>query len=95
MAQFLKQRISQDVTDAIDLKVRQTVESILTDVKQRGDTAVRELSEKFDKWSPASFKLSQGELDAIVATVPKATLDDIAFAQAQIRNFAQHQRAAL
>jgi sulfopropanediol 3-dehydrogenase len=95
MAQYLKQRISKDVTDAIDLKVRQTVESILTDVKQRGDTAVRELSEKFDQWSPPSFKLSQTELDAIVNKVPSSTIDDIKFAQAQIRNFAQHQRAAL
>ena len=95
MAQYLKKRIPQDVTDAIDLKVRQTVESILDDVKLRGDTAVRELSEKFDKWSPASFKLSQSDLDAIMAKVPQSTLDDIRFAQAQIRNFAQHQRAAI
>ena len=90
MAQYLKKRIPQEVTDALDLKVRQTVESILTDVKKRGDVAVRELSQQFDKWSPASFKLSKSELDAIVATVPKSTLDDIKFAQAQIRNFAQH-----
>ena len=95
MAQYLKKRIPQDVTDAIDLKVRQTVEGILTDVKKRGDAAVRELSQQFDKWSPANFKLSQAELDAIVATVPKATIDDIKFAQAQIRNFAQHQRASM
>jgi sulfopropanediol 3-dehydrogenase len=95
MAQYLKKRIPQDVTDAIDLKVRQTVEGILTDVKKRGDTAVRELSQQFDKWSPASFKLSQAELDAIMAKVPQATIDDIKFAQAQIRNFAQHQRASM
>ena len=95
MAQFLKKRIPRDVTDALDLKVRQTVESILTDVKKRGDAALRELSEKFDQWSPASFKLSQAELDAIMAQVPLSTIDDIKFAQAQIRNFAQHQRAAL
>ena len=95
MAQILKQRIPQDITDAIDLKVRQTVESILTDVKKRGDVAVRELSEKFDQWSPASFKLSKAELDAIMKQVPESTIDDIKFAQAQIRNFAQHQRAAL
>ena len=95
MAQFLKQRIPQEVTDAIDLKVRQTVESILADVKKRGDDAVRELSEKFDKWSPANFKLSQAELDAIMKKVPESTIDDIRFAQAQIRRFAEHQRAAL
>ncbi len=95
MAQFLKKRLSQELTDAIDLKVRQTVEAILGDVKKRGDTAVREFSQTYDKWSPASFRLSQSELDAIMAQVPQSTLDDIRFAQAQIRNFAQHQRAAL
>lgn len=95
MAQFLKKRLSQELTDAIDLKVRQTVEAILSDVKKRGDAAVRELSQTYDKWSPASFRLSSSELDAIMAQVPQSTLDDIKFAQAQIRNFAQHQRAAL
>lgn len=95
MATYLKKRIPAEVTDALDLKVRQTVEGILTDVKQRGDAAVRELSEKFDKWSPASFKLSQAELDSILRQVPESTIEDIKFAQAQIRNFAQHQRAAL
>ncbi len=95
MAQYLKRRLSQEITDDLDQKVRHTVESILTDVKKRGDVAVREMSQQFDKWSPASFKLSKAELDAIVAKVPQATLDDIKFAQAQIRNFAQHQRAAL
>ncbi|MEQ1775833.1 MAG: histidinol dehydrogenase [Burkholderiales bacterium] len=95
MAQFLKKRIPQEISDAIDLKVRQTVESILTDVKKRGDAAVRELSQQFDKWSPASFKLSQAERDAIMAKVPKSTLDDITFAQAQIRKFAEHQRASM
>lgn len=95
MAQFLKKRLSQELTDAIDLKVRQTVEAILSDVKKRGDAAVRELSQTYDKWSPVSFRLSSSELDAIMAQVPQSTLDDIKFAQAQIRNFAQHQRAAL
>ena len=95
MATFLKQRISSEVTDALDLKVRQTVESILTDVKKRGDAAVRELSEQFDKWSPAGFQLSQAELDAIMSKVPESTLDDIRFAQAQIRKFAEHQRASM
>ena len=71
------------------------MEGILTDVKKRGDDAVRELSQQFDKWAPASFKLSRGELDDILRKVPESTLDDIKFAQAQIRNFALHQRAAL
>jgi sulfopropanediol 3-dehydrogenase len=95
MAKFLKRRIDQTVTDAIDVKVRHTVESILDDVKKRGDTAVRELSAKFDKWLPPSFRLSQSDIDAVMAKVPPGTIADIKFAQAQIRNFAQHQRAAI
>ena len=93
MATHLKRRIAQAVTDEIDQKVRQTVEGILAEVKKRGDAAVREYSEKFDKWTPK--KLSRAELDAIVAKVDPKTIEDIKFAQAQIRNFAEHQRAAI
>jgi sulfopropanediol 3-dehydrogenase len=93
MATHLKHRIARTVTDEIDQKVRQTVEGILADVKKRGDAAVREHSQKFDKWLPR--KLSKGEIEAIVARVSPSTISDIQFAQAQIRNFAQHQRAAI
>src|SRR2546425_2637560 len=95
MAVYLKRRIAREITDDLDRKVRQTVEGILEDVKMRGDKAVRELSEKSDKWSPPSFRLSKAELDAIVAKVAPATIADIKFAQSQIRRFAEHQRAAL
>src|SRR6266446_8419389 len=78
-----------------DAKVRATVETILAEIKARGDAAVREFSERFDKWSPASFRLSDDEIDALVAQVSPQTIDDIKFAQAQIRNFAEIQRAAL
>ena len=78
-----------------DAKVRATVEAILADVKTRGDAAVRELSEKFDKWSPPSFRLSDDEIAALVAKVSPQTIDDIKFAQQQIRHFAEIQRAAL
>jgi sulfopropanediol 3-dehydrogenase len=93
MAIHLKRRIAREVTDEIDQKVRQTVEGILADVEKRGDAAVREHSEKFDKWVPR--KLSPSELDRILAKVKTTTLDDIRFAQAQIRSFAEHQRAAI
>src|SRR5437879_3334693 len=92
MAAYLKRRIAREITDDLDRQVRQTVEGILEDVKQRGE---RELSEKYDKWSPPSFRLSKAELDAIVAKVAPATIADIKFAQSQIRRFAEHQRAAL
>lgn len=95
MATFLKRRIDQTQTDAADLEVRQTVERIIADIGKRGDTAVRELSAKFDRWSPSSFRLSQREIDKLMREVPEGTLSDIRFAQEQIRTFAQHQKGAL
>ena len=78
-----------------DSKVRATVEGILGDIEARGDAAVRELSEKFDKWSPASFRLSPADIEAAIAKVSARDLEDIRFAQAKVRHFAEHQRAAL
>ena len=93
MATHLKRRIARTITDEIDQKVRQTVEGILAAVKKRGDAAVREYSEQFDQWTPK--KLSKSDLDAILAKVAPGTISDIKFAQAQIRNFAEHQRASI
>jgi len=93
MATHLKRRIAKELTDEIDRKVRQTVEDILADVKKRGDAAVRDYSEKFDQWVPK--KLSQSDLEKILGKVKPSTLNDIKFAQAQIRGFAEHQRAAI
>jgi sulfopropanediol 3-dehydrogenase len=95
MATYLKRRIDAAISDELELKVRRTVEDIIADVKKRGDAAVRELSHKFDGWSPPSFKLSNADIEAIMSRVPSHTLADIRFAQAQIRTFAQHQRAAI
>src|SRR5438552_2744547 len=78
-----------------DAKVRGAVEAIIADVRTRGDAAVRELSERFDQWSPPSFRLSHDEITALVAQVSPQTIDDIEFAQAQIRNFAEIQRASM
>jgi sulfopropanediol 3-dehydrogenase len=95
MARYLKQSISKAEREDADAKVRETVEGILADVAKRGDRAVRELSERFDQWSPESFRLSQGEIDRLIASLPAETVADIEFAQAQIRSFAEAQRAAL
>src|SRR5579864_1371564 len=78
-----------------DARVRGTVETIIADVAKRGDEAVRELSERFDKWSPPSFRLSHDEVAALVARVSPQAIADIEFAQAQIRGFAEIQRASL
>src|ERR1700716_843099 len=78
-----------------DAKVRGAVEAIIADVRTRGDAAVRDLSERFDKWSPPSFRLTDDEIRALVAKVSPQTIDDIKFAQQQIRNFAEIQRASM
>jgi sulfopropanediol 3-dehydrogenase len=93
MATHLKRRIAETITDEIDRKVRQTVEGILGAVKSRGDAAVREYSEQFDQWTPK--KLSRTDIDGILAKVAPGTISDIRFAQAQVRNFAEHQRASI
>jgi sulfopropanediol 3-dehydrogenase len=80
---------------AADAKTRATVEAILADVEARGDAAVRDLSEKFDKWSPPNFKLCDHEIEEALSRVSKRDLDDIRFAQTQVRNFAQHQRDSI
>ena len=95
MPTYLKKPLPSAESDAANDKVRETVSGIIADVRQRGDVAVRELSQRFDSWSPSNFRLSRSEIDSIVASVPRETIEDIRFAQAQIRNFAEHQRAAL
>ncbi|MGZ2256872.1 histidinol dehydrogenase [Roseobacter sp. A03A-229] len=78
-----------------DAKTRAAVEATLADIEARGDVAVRELSEKFDSYSPASFKLSQPEIDDLIAQLSPRELEDIKFAQEQVRNFAQAQRDSM
>jgi sulfopropanediol 3-dehydrogenase len=95
MTEYLKRGASQAETDALEEQVTATVQAMIQQVRKRGDAAVREYSEKLDKWSPASFRLSQKELDRLVASVPEQTIDDIRFAQQQVRRFAEHQKAAL
>ncbi|MGB7035344.1 MAG: histidinol dehydrogenase, partial [Xanthobacteraceae bacterium] len=80
---------------AADAKVRETVEQILADIDARKDAAVRELSQKFDNWSAPSFKLKPDEIERAIGQVKKRDLDDIKFAQAQVRNFAQKQKDTL
>ena len=95
MAEYLKEGISRDESLAADAEVRQKVTEILEDIDERGDEAVRELSEHFDDWSPESFRLSQEKIDDLISGLPDQTVEDIEFAQEQIRSFAQAQRDAL
>jgi len=95
MIRYLKKGAEAAETAEYDRKVRQTVEGILADVETRGDAAVRELSEKFDKWSPESFRLSKEQIQALIDSLPAQVIEDIKFAQSQIRRFAEAQKACL
>lgn len=95
MARHLKngRTVEQSAADA--RKVRDIVTGILEAVEADGDAALREYSGRFDKWAPDSFRLSAGEIEACLSQVSKRDLDDIRFAQAQVRNFAQVQRDSM
>jgi len=95
MARFLKRGRDADAVAEDDAKVRATVENILADIKARGDAAVRELSIRFDKWDRQHFRLSEAEIQACLDQLTPRDLADIRFAQEQVRNFAEHQKAAL
>ena len=95
MITYVKQGKSDaDVAEA-DAKVRGIVEDILADIEKRGDTAVRELSEKFDGYAPERFRLSEDEIRTAMGKVAQTDIEDIQFAQAQIRNFAEKQKECL
>ncbi|WP_433136218.1 histidinol dehydrogenase [Actinomadura nitritigenes] len=85
-----KEQVAQNLEEVGD-----RVKAIIADVRDRGDAAVRDYSERFDRWSPASFRLSPEEIERIVAGVPRQVLDDIAFVQDQVRGFAQRQRDSM
>ena len=94
MAEMLKDATRKS-GHGTDRELSERVRDIIADVEARGEVAVRELSRDFDKWDPASFRLSTDEIEKIVAGVKPSTLDDIRFAQSQIRHFAQAQLASL
>ena len=95
MAKHLKTARSQSLRAEDDLAVREVVENILNDVERRGDEAVHELSAKFDNYNPDSFLLTAEQIENALANVSKQDLIDIKFAQTQVKNFAEHQKAAL
>jgi sulfopropanediol 3-dehydrogenase len=92
---FLKKGKSDAARADDDAKTRAVVETTLQSIDARGDAAVRELSEKFDNYSPASFRLSQQEIDDLIAQLSDRELEDIKFAQEQVVNFARAQRASM
>ena len=95
MAQYLKRGKDADTRADDNAKVRGIVEGILADIEKRGDEAVRELSIKFDQFDRETFRLSDQEIQECLDQVAPRDLEDIKFAQEQVRGFAQHQRACL
>jgi len=95
MARHLKTGRTPEQTTAEARKVRDIVTGIIEDIETRGETALREISEKFDKWNPPTFRLSEQEIEACLSQLSARNIDDIKFAQAQVRNFAQAQRASI
>lgn len=95
MSQILKSALPTGHTGSSKPEVRATVEAIIDDIRTRGDVAVREYSEKFDGWSPESFRLTLEQIEEIIATLPRQVIDDITFVQDQVRRFAQAQRDSM
>ena len=93
--QYLKRGKTVEQKSDADAKVQEVVRGILADINERKDAAVRELSQKFDSWNPDNFKLSPAQIQAVIGSLPEQAIADIKFAQAQVRNFARAQRAAL
>ncbi|KAJ5641805.1 hypothetical protein N7490_005805 [Penicillium lividum] len=95
MALKLKQRNVSSSASAPTVDTTAIVRGVIDDIRATGDKAVRSYSEKFDKWSPASFKLSQEEIQSIISTVPQQIIDDIKQVQENVRTFAVAQRACI
>ena len=95
MARFLKRGRDEAARADDDVKVRATVEGILADIAARGDRAVRDLSVKFDRWDRGDYRLTDREIRDCLSELSERDIADIRFAQDQVRNFAEHQRAAI
>ena len=95
MIKYLKRGKDVQIRLDEDVKVRKTVEDIIKDVEVRGDVAVREYSKKFDNWDPSDFRLSQAEIEKARKALSPREIEDITFAQKQVRNFAQIQRDSM
>ena len=95
MVKYLKSGRNPDEVLTDDAKVRATVAEVLADIGKRGDAAVRAYSQKFDRWSPPSFLLTRSEIDACYEALAPQAIQDIHFAQHQVRNFARIQRESM
>ncbi len=95
MARWLKTSMAQSDKDDADLKVRTTVETLLADIKARGDVAVREMSIRFDGWDRTDYRLTDAEIRDCMSQLSARNIEDIRFAQTQVRNSAEPQKASM
>ncbi|ABS03974.1 histidinol dehydrogenase [Kineococcus radiotolerans] len=95
MSHPLKTATSTSTSFADNDALAETVRAIVADVRTRGDAAVRELSTRFDRWEPASFRLDEAQVQEIIASLPQQVVDDITTVQANVRRFAEAQRASM
>jgi len=95
MIRYLKQGKTEEEIALNDSEVSIIVNNTIKQIEKHGDSAVRELSQKFDKWSPESFKLSNEQIQDIISRVPEQTISDIKFAQSNVRKFAEEQRKSI
>lgn len=91
MIRYIKKRSESNNVSEDKSSIEETVRSILSDIRERGDAALEHYSGHFDNWSPESFQLSEDEIDAAISKLNKSEIEDIKFAQKQIRHFAQKQ----
>ena len=95
MIKYLKKGPTQEEKVASNKKVQNIVEDIISNIENNGDQAVKEYSEKFDKWTPESFRLSKQQIADCYAELDEQVISDIKWAQTQVRNFAQIQRDSM
>jgi sulfopropanediol 3-dehydrogenase len=92
---YLKKGLDASEIKKSDEQVRVAVSEIISSIEKKGDEAVRQYSKKFDNWEPENFRLSAQQIESIIASLPQSVVDDILFAQKQVRNFAKHQLASI
>jgi sulfopropanediol 3-dehydrogenase len=95
MVNIFKQGKSQEEIARNDMQISATVSQTIRNIEEEGDSAVRELSRKFDNWSPENFRLTNQQIIEIVNSVPEQTIEDIKFAQSNVRRFAEEQRKSM
>ena len=91
MIRYIKKRSESNNVSEDKSSIEETVRSILSEIRERGDAALEHYSGHFDNWSPANFRLSEDEIDTAISKLNKSEIEDIKFAQKQIRHFAQKQ----